>query len=226
MAWVRWVGGARAPSGARRDDVCGPDRGVITRHEDLQRLDLRDRIAVMEDAIELGPRFRCGAERRLCVDLQRPLQPHPERQRQRLQCSVRRQRKCAGRHVADPCREFVFRQRPSDGECQRRSAHLCDIGPAIQVRHAERPRERDAQVLPILLVRVAKLFDRRAEHVLDDHEARMRRHDDALGTDGAVAHVRSLVVQNRNGVNELAQQTERGVHLDGQQVTLRRGEDR
>ncbi len=30
--------------------------------------------------------------------------------------------------------------------------------------------------------------------------------------------VRSLVVQDRHGVNELAQQTERRVHLDGQQV--------
>ena len=76
-------------------------------------------------------------------------------------------------------------------------------------------------VFQVLLVRVMQLIERGAEHVLDDDEPRLRRDDDALGTDRAVADVRHLLMQERERVNELPDQAERRVGLDRQQPRFR-----
>ena len=85
--------------------------------------------------------------------------------------------------LADLRRVFFVGEWTSEDERQRGSTDLRDIGPAIEMRHAERLRQRDTQPLPVPFVRVAKLLDRRAEHVLDEHEAPVRRDDDALRAD-------------------------------------------
>ena len=72
-------------------------------------------------------------------------------------------------------------------------------------------------VFQVLLVRVVQLIERGAEHVLDDDETRLRRDDETLGPDRAVAQVRRLLMQHRQRVHELTNEAERGVGLDRQQ---------
>ncbi len=81
------------------------------------------------------------------------------------------------------------------------------------------------RVFQVLLVRVVQLIERGAEHVLDDDETRLRRHDETLGPDRAVTQVRRLLVQHRQRVHELTNQTERGVGLDRQQTRFGEGEN-
>ena len=65
-----------------------------------------------------------------------------------------------------------------------------------------------------------QLIERGAEHVLDDDETRLRRDDETLGPDRAVAQVRRLLMKHRQRVHELTNETERRVGLDRQQPRL------
>ena len=70
-----------------------------------------------------------------------------------------------------------------------------------------------------------KLIECRAKHVLDEDEPRLRRDDDALRSNGAVTDVRHLLMQECEGVNELADQAKRGVGLDREQARFREREN-
>jgi hypothetical protein len=56
----------------------------------------------------------------------------------------------------------------------------------IETGHPGRRRDRDAELLPETVTRELKLFDPGSEHVLDDHESRMRRHHETLRRDQSV----------------------------------------
>ena len=70
-----------------------------------------------------------------------------------------------------------------------------------------------------------KLIECRAKHVLDEDEPRLRRDDDALGSNGAMTDIRHLLMQEREGVNQLADQAERGVGLNREQTRFREREN-
>ena len=69
-------------------------------------------------------------------------------------------------------------------------------------------------------MRVAELFHRSAQHVVDHHQARVRRNDDSLRRQRAVPEGRHLVVQCRHRRHELTDQTERGVDFERQKLLL------
>jgi hypothetical protein len=64
----------------------------------------------------------------------------------------------------------------------------------IEAERRRHLRQRDTKLFPISRLRISQLFDGSAEHVLDDHQIRVRRNDDALGRNRAVDDVRSLLV--------------------------------
>ena len=65
-----------------------------------------------------------------------------------------------------------------------------------------------------------QLLERRAEHVLHDHETRVRPDDDPLRREGAVARVGRGLVKQGDGGHELSNETERGVDVERKQDLL------
>ena len=84
----------------------------------------------------------------------------------------------------------------------------------IEARHAGARRQRDAELLPQTLARELELLDRRAEHVLDDHQPRVRRDDQPLRRDQAVSDLARVLVHQRDGGNQLPDQAERGIDVE------------
>ncbi len=70
-----------------------------------------------------------------------------------------------------------------------------------------------------------ELLECRTQYVVDEHQPRLRRDDDALGTNRAVTDVRHLLVQKRECMNELTNETECGVGLDGEHARFGEGEN-
>ena len=74
---------------------------------------------------------------------------------------------------------------------------------------------------PVAFAREKQLLERGSEHVLDDHQSTVRRDDQTLGTQRAVRRIAGGLVQNRDGGNELTNQTERDVEVNRQPLFMR-----
>ena len=75
-----------------------------------------------------------------------------------------------------------------------------------------------------LVVGVTELLNRSAEHVIDHHQPRIWRDDDALRGQRSVSDARHLVVQRRHGGHELPNQTERSIDFKRQKLLFRHRE--
>ena len=95
----------------------------------------------------------------------------------------------------------------------------------IEARQPGARRHRDPELLPQPLAAELQLLDRRGDDVLDDHQPRVRRHDQPLGRDQAVRDVARVLVQQRDGRHQLANQAERGVDVELQAALLRDAQD-
>ena len=119
-------------------------------------------------------------------------------------------------------REFFGGERPPEDERQRGDADAVDVGSDGRTAHGPgRGRHRDAELLPQPLAAELQLLDRRSEHVLDDHQPRVRRDDEALGRDQSVRGVARVLVQQRDGGHQLTNQAERGVGVQLQAALVR-----
>ena len=116
-------------------------------------------------------------------------------------------------------------QRPAEDERERDHADASHVGAMIEARQAGARRHRDAELLPQPIAAELQLFDGRRHHVLDDHQARMRGDDHALGRDQSVRDFARVLVQQRHGGNELADQAQRGVDVELQVALVRDTQD-
>ena len=122
-------------------------------------------------------------------------------------------------------RILVGTKRPADDEGQRHQPDAGHVGAMIEAQHAGAGRQRDAELLPQTLARELELLDRRAEHVLDDHQTRVRRHDQPLRRDQAVRDLARVLVHQRDRGHELTDQAERRVDVELQVALVGRTED-
>ena len=111
-------------------------------------------------------------------------------------------------------RILVIAQRPAENQRERDDANLRDVGAMIEMRRPRRSWQRDAEVFPVLLVREAKLLERRAHHVFDDDEPRVRADDDALRRNRAVRGVSRVLVQHGHRRHKLPDQAQRRVDVE------------
>ncbi len=201
-----------------------PTQASVLRQEVLERRRLRGVVGLAQCRVELRSRLdrrREGASR---IQLQRAREPRAHARGKRLETA-------SCRHGADPLHDFrnsrrviVVPQRTPENQREGDGAKLCDVGAAIEARRAGTRRHRDAEILPVVLAREQQLSEGRSEHMLDDDGARVRRDDDPLERKRTVADVGHLLVQHGDRLNELANDTERRVNLDGQQLLLGDGE--
>ena len=186
---------------------------MVARQERLERHRRRDvagitRQHVVQRELRFERRFECAAG----VELQGPRQPSPERIGDGLAAAhdgVLGGRRQQRRQIA----KVVVAERPSEDQGKRDHANLHDVGAMVQARGACPRRDGDAQVLPQPLPAVGKRLDGCAEHVLDEHDARVGRHQDAFRGQRAVADVARVLVKHRDGGDNLSQQAQRGVDV-------------
>ena len=116
-------------------------------------------------------------------------------------------------------------ERPAQHERERDQPDTGDVGAMIEARHARARRHRDPELLPEPLAAELQLLDRGREHVLDDHQARVRRHHEPLGCDQAVRDLARVLVQERNRRDQLTNEAERGVDVELQVPLVRDAQD-
>ena len=116
-------------------------------------------------------------------------------------------------------------QRPAEDERERDHADAGHVGAMIEARQAGARRHRDAELLPQPIAAELQLLDGGRHDVLDDHQARMRGDDHALGRDQSVRDFARVLVQQRHGGNELADQAQRGVDVELQVALVRDTQD-
>ena len=112
-----------------------------------------------------------------------------------------------GDHICDPCRILVASQGASQNQRERDDADLRDVRQVVEAREAGDARQRDAQFRPVAFAGKQQLFQRRSQHVLDDHEAAVRRHHQTFAAQSAVRSVARSFVKDGNRRNKLADQT-------------------
>ena len=105
-------------------------------------------------------------------------------------------------------------ERPSQDERERDEPNAGDVRPVIEARQPGARRHRNPELLPEPFAAELQLFDRGREHVLHDHQSRVRRHHEPLGRNQAVRDFAGVLVQQRDGRNELTNQAERGVDVE------------
>jgi hypothetical protein len=149
------------------------------------------------------------------VELQRSRQPVAQPGRQRLLAALRGDGFGRCHQIRALRDEFVLVQHPSENERQRHDADLRDVRSVIEARQPRRRRQCDPQFAPVAFARKAQLLERGAEHVLDHHDACVRRDDEPLRTDGAVRDVARAFVQHRHRRHELADEMQRDGDVDG-----------
>ena len=123
------------------------------------------------------------------------------------------------------CGYSSARERPPEDQRQRHEPHAGHVGAMIEARQPGARRHRDAELLPEPIAAELQLLDRGAEHVLDDHEPRVRGDDQPLGRDQAVRDVARVLVQHGDRRHELADQAQRGVDVELQLLLLRDAQD-
>ena len=137
-----------------------------------------------------------------------------KRRRQRLLVAHRRLRAGVVEQPGHAMRVFVGAQRSAEDERQRHETDGGDVGAMIESRRAGARRQRDAQVLPQTLAVVLQLLDRRSQHVLGNHQPRVRRDDQTLGRDQAMRDVAGILVQERNRRHQLTNQAQRRAQIE------------
>ena len=153
------------------------------------------------------------------VELQRANQPAAQRLRDRL---ARRRATCSPSptpRAPAAHRRSSSAERPAEHERQRHHAELHDVGAVVEPRDAGARRHRHAQVLPQPLAAVAELLDRRAEHVLDDHDARAGVMTMRSGASAPCETSRAFWWSIAIAGHELADEAQRGVDV---QIETRR----
>ena len=190
-------------------------RGDIPREERLERHRRRDVHRIVgDDLLERRQRLGRRGKGPARVELQRARQPVAERLRQRLLLA---KRGALTRFVEERwqvVREFRRMERPAQHERERDEAHAGDVRAMIEARQARARRHRDPEFLPEPVAAELQLLDRGRQHVLDDHQARVRRHHQPLGRNQAVRDLARVLVQQRDRRNELSNQAERGVDVE------------
>ena len=95
----------------------------------------------------------------------------------------------------------------------------------IEARQPGARRHGDAELLPQAIAAELQLFDRRAKHMLDDDQPRVRRDDQTFGRDQAVRDVARVLVQHRDGGHQLPNEAQRSVDIELQPLLLRDAQD-
>ena len=122
-------------------------------------------------------------------------------------------------------RVLVGAKRPAQNQRERDQPHAGDVGAMIEARQTGARRHRDAELLPQSIAAELQLLDRRAEHVLDDDEAGVRRDDQPLGRDQSVRDIARVLVQHGDRGHQLPNEAERGVDIELQLLLLRNAQD-
>ena len=121
--------------------------------------------------------------------------------------------------------ELVGLERAAEDERERDEAHPGHVGAMIEAREAGARRHGDAEILPQPIAAELQLLDGGAQHVLGDHEPRVRRHDETFGRQEAVRDVAGVLVQHGNGRHELANQAQRRVDVELEAALVRDAQD-
>jgi hypothetical protein len=95
----------------------------------------------------------------------------------------------------------------------------------IESRQPGTRRHRNPEFLPQPLAAELQLLDRRGDHVLDDHQARVRGDDQPLGRNQAMRHVARVLVQQRDGRDQLTNQAQCRVDVELQPALVRYAQD-
>ena len=148
----------------------------------------------MQHTIQFGPRLERRWKWIARIELNGAHQPVAQCGGQGLDRARRRKRPGPVRHVGDSRWVIVFSEWATDDQRECGDAGLGDVATPIELRPGAGTRQRNAERLPVLLVGVMELIECRAQHVLDEHQTRLRRDDDALGANRAVTDVRHLLV--------------------------------
>ena len=110
---------------------------------------------------------------------------------------------------------------------QRDHAQLRDVGAMIEFRRARRCRrgwQRNPQLFPVTLRRVAQLLQRRTQYVLHDDGTGVRRDDDTFGADGTVRDIARTFVQRGDRRDDLLNQALCRVDVDRDRAPVIRGQ--
>ena len=198
---------------------------MISPEERFEAARQREVIAVAKHLVELGPCFERRREGVAGVELKGAPKPSTQTRRQRLVAAAGRQRPGGRDDVADPRRILIVLERTPEDERQRHHPDLGHVGSLIEPREANRARQRDAQLVPVPLLRKAQLLEGRAERVLDDHEPGVRRDHQSLGTERAVGHIAGRLVQDGDGGDQLPNQAQGRVDVEAQLPFVRPGEE-
>ena len=98
---------------------------------------------------------------------------------------------------------LVVFQHAAQDQRQRDRADLQDVDAVIELRHTGRSRQADAQALPVMLMGVAQLLERGAQHVIGDDHLGVRVDDDAFGPERAVRQIAVVRMKRVDGRENL-----------------------
>ena len=121
-------------------------------------------------------------------------------------------------------RHLVLGDGTAQHQRQRGDADAVDVGAMVEPGHAGRRRNRDPELLPQAFAGELQLLDARSEHVLHDHQPRVRRDHQALGRDQSVRGVARVLVQQRHRRYQLPNQAQRRVGVELQPALVRHPE--
>ena len=161
------------------------------------------------------------------IELERAADPFTQPVRQRLVAAPRRNRRRRSQDIAKARGNLVVGQQASEDERQRDHAQLRDVGAMIEFRRARRCRrgwQRNPQLFPVTLRRVAQLLQRRTQYVLHDDGTGVRRDDDTFGADGTVRDIARTFVQRGDRRDDLLNQALCRVDVDRDRAPVIRGQ--
>ena len=144
---------------------------------------------------------------------------------QRLLFAERRPFTSVVQQLPELIRELVGFERTAEHQRERDESDARDIRTVIESWQARAGRHRDSEFLPEPIAAELKLLDRGRQHVLDDHEPRVRRDDQALRRDQTVRDFARVLVQQRHRRNELADQAQCSIDIELQISLVRDAQD-
>ena len=151
----------------------------------------------------------------LGLELQRAQQPVAQRHRQRRVNHGRRLLAGARDEILEPFGELVVTQSPPDDEGEHREPHLHHIA-ALRDGAIGTGRHGHAQRVPQALAGPAQRVDGRAEHVVGEHQAGLRREEQVLRPERAAGRVAALRREQRRRGQQLPQQQHHDADVEGQ----------
>ena len=90
---------------------------------------------------------------------------------------------------------LVVFQKPPEDQREGNRTDLQDVHAVIELGDSSRARQADAQALPVVLMRIPELLERRTEHVVGDDDASARVDDDAFRAERAVREIAVVRVE-------------------------------